>query len=401
MKSSFPLPIVILLAAATLACGLAAGPPTATPVPPSVPPPLPSPTPIPTASVPPEPVPTPLPATLLAWVQGGQLLVTDVTGGLEGGTTQYTTAGVDDEVHSLVWSPSGEFVAFTGRFGDSHVFFVFAAGAGTPVDLGAGQLPGWSPDSASVAYESNGNLWVTPIESPVPRQLTFQTGWAWGNPVFTRDGSAVIAAGAPTEEMGAQGNVGFYLYRVPLDGSGTLAPLPTEIFFGRLPYELALSPDGSRLGFWTSAHVDACASPSAYFVGQADGSGVAAVISPTIQAALDPAREIYQEGFSLAWLPAGDGVAVHAFAWDCSGILTGADPRVVAGPLVSVMGLDGVERTTLPVDLFSLSFDRTGNLIAGAQTVSNVDPPRVQIYSALDGTLLLDLGEGTLAALQP
>jgi hypothetical protein len=94
-------------------------------------------------------------------------------------------------------------------------------------------------------------------------------------------------------------------------------------------------------------------------------------------------------------------VAVHAFAWDCSGILTGADPRVVAGPLVSVMGLDGVERTTLPVDLFSLSFDRTGNLIAGAQTVSNVDPPRVQIYSALDGTLLLDLGEGTLAALQP
>jgi len=59
----------------------------------------------------------------LAYVSNGQLLVTDVTNGVKGGTTQYTVAGESDQVMDLVWSPSGEFVAFVAApHGEQHLF---------------------------------------------------------------------------------------------------------------------------------------------------------------------------------------------------------------------------------------------------------------------------------------
>src|SRR5215510_5828019 len=51
-------------------------------------------------------------AQFIAYIRDRQLMVTDVTNGVRGGTTQYTMTGESDQVNDLVWSPSGEFVAF-------------------------------------------------------------------------------------------------------------------------------------------------------------------------------------------------------------------------------------------------------------------------------------------------
>jgi len=150
----------------------------------------------------------------------------------------------------------------------------------------------------------------------------------------------VIAAGASTNEMGAQGNVEFYLYKIPLDGSGTLTQLdgPNDGgFFGRLPYDLQLSPDGQHLAFSTSAHVDVCASPVVFYVGGADGKGWQEITSPAISAAVDSEKDIYQEGLGLTWMPDSQAVALDSYAWDCSAIESGGDPKTPAGPLLSIV----------------------------------------------------------------
>jgi Tol biopolymer transport system component len=167
-------------------------------------------------------------------------------------------------VTDLVWSPSGEFVAFVSAAqGDPHLFYVFALGASSPIDLGIGSAPAWSPDSQSIAYIGrtypDDSIWITTIDNLVPRQLTFETNYAWGRPTFTPDGLALVVAGADRNNMGAQGNTTFTLESLALDGSGTRTPLPaaTPIDGGRLPYDMHFSPDGTRLAFSTSMHFSA------------------------------------------------------------------------------------------------------------------------------------------------
>lgn len=85
--------------------------------------------------------------------------------------------------------------------------------------------------------------------------------------------------------------------------------------------------------------------------------------------------------------------------WDCSPILSGGQPRYLAGPQLSIVGLDGAERLTLPGSFDSPSFDFTGQMLAAA-LMDKEGKPRVQIY-ALTGDLVLDLGEGALPQFQP
>src|SRR5215216_4434914 len=137
----------------------------------------------------------------IAYVQDGQLLVTDVTNGVKGGTGQYTVAGESDQVSDVVWSPSGEFVAFvSGAQGESHIFYIFALGQSSPTDLGPGSSPTWSPDSQSIAYMGgtypDNNIWITTIDNPAPRQLTFEINYAWGRPAFAPGGGFLVVAGA-------------------------------------------------------------------------------------------------------------------------------------------------------------------------------------------------------------
>ena len=294
---------------------------------------------VPTATTTTEPLPVPSETTaatatqptqgaaqFLAYINNeGQLLVTDVTGGVQGGTTQYTMTGESDQVMDLAWSPSGEFVAFTSVAKiDPHIFYIFALGASTPTDLGPGSALSWSPDSQSIAYIGgtypDENIFITTVENPSPRQLTFEANYTWGRPVFTPDGGSLVVAGTDRNNLGASGNTNFTLETLAIDGSGTRTPLPgTQPFEGvRLPYDMHFSPDGTKLAFSTSYHLSACASPGAYYVSNADGSNLQTVVSPSLKPSIDPAQERYQVGLSYAWTPTSDGIVALGNVVDCN-----------------------------------------------------------------------------------
>lgn len=358
-------------------------PPSETPAPPTVPP------------------PTPAAAQFIAYVRDQQLLVTDVTGGRAGGTTQYTLAGVDDQVLSLAWSPSGEFIAFVSlASGEPRLFVVYAVGAGTPVDLGPGLGPAWSPDSTRLVFERDGNLWLTPIDAPAPAQLTFQTDWAWGQAAFTPDGSAVIVAENARANLGASGNTFFTLKRLALDGSGALTPLPgsPELAGVRLPMNLRFAPDGRKLAFSTSYHYNACGAPGAHYIGDANGNNLSELVSPSLAALADPQNEVFLSAYDFAWSPASDAILAAGYVRNCKDF----SGDIVGGPQLSVLGLDGTERLIVPGAFSAPSYDRTGNWFAAVRYPGLQSPDgNVQIYSAQTGELVLDLGPGNSPQLQP
>jgi len=375
------------------------------------------PVPTPTVTVPPLPVPSetssPTPAQpelqFIAYEQSGQLLVTDVTDGAKGGTTQYTVASQSDQVGELVWSPSGEFVAFVSTAsGTPHIFYIFALGQSSPTDLGPGSAPAWSPDSQSLAYIGgtfpDDNIWITTIDNPSPRQLTFETNYAWGRPVFTPDGGSLIVAGTDRINMGASGNTTFTLESLALDGSGFRTPLPGAAPFegGRLPYDLCFSPDGSKLAFSTSFHLSACASPGAYYVSDPDGSNRQELVSPSLKSSIDTNQEHYHVGLSYAWAPTSDALVGLGNVVDCS-LNSPSMGQVIAGPQMSIIGLDGSERLVIPGFYYGISMDRTGTLIAAAHYLEGFQDmnPNVEIYSAETGQLVLSLGSGRNPQFQP
>lgn len=345
----------------------------------------------------------------LAYISNGQLLVIDVTNNVQGGTTQYTVTGESDQVTDLVWSPSGQFVAFVAApQGDQHVFYIFALGQSSPTDLGPGSAPAWSPDSQSLAYVGgtypNNNIWITTIENPAPHQLTSETNYAWGRPAFTPDGESLVVAGADRNNMGAQGNTSFTLQYLELDGSGTRTPLPgTALMDGvRLPDDLRFSPNGASLAFSTSSHISACAAPGAYYVLNANSTAPQELVSPSLKSSIDPSSERYNSGLSFAWTAASDGLVARGNVIDC-GVNSPTSGQIVAGPQMSILGLDGSERTIIPGFFFGISMDRTGSLIAAAHFQNGFQDlnPNVEIYSAQTGQLLLTLGPGNSPQFQP
>jgi len=345
----------------------------------------------------------------LAYISNGQLLVTDVTNGVQGGTTQYSVAGQSDQVTDLVWSPSGEFVAFVAApQGDAHVFYIFALGQSSPMDLGPGSAPAWSPDSTSIAYvggaNPDNNVWITTIDNPAPHQLTSETNYAWGRPAFTPDGQSLVVAGANRNDMGAQGNTTFTLEYLELDGSGTRTPLPgfTPMSGVRLPQDLSFSPNGTGLAFSTSSHLSACAAPGAYYVMNTNGSSLEELVSPSLRASIDPNAERYHVGLSYDWTSASDGLVVLGNVIDCAANSPSMG-QLIAGPQMSIIGFDDSERTIIPGFFYGISTDRTGSLIAAAHFQNGFqDPnPNVEIYSAQTGQLVLPVGPGSNPQFQP
>jgi dipeptidyl aminopeptidase/acylaminoacyl peptidase len=345
----------------------------------------------------------------LAYISNGQLLVTDVTNNVKGGTTQYTVAGESDQVTDLVWSPSGEFVAFVAApKGDQHLFYIYALGASTPTDLGPGSAPAWSPDSHSLVYVGgtypDNNIWTTTIDNPAPHQLTSETNYAWGRPAFTPDGQSLVVAGADRNNMGAQGNTNFTLEYLELDGSGTRTPLPNAAPMDgvRLPYDLRFSPNGTSLAFSTSSHISACAAPGAYYVIDQNSTAPQELVSPSLKGSIDPSNERYNSGLSFDWTSTGDGLVALGQVFDCAAN-SPTSGQIVAGPQMSILGLDGSERTIIPGFFYGMSVDRTGNLIAAAHFQGGFQDlnPNVEIYSAQTGQLLLPVGPGSNPEFQP
>lgn len=385
---------------------------TQTPVPPILP--------TPTDTLAPEPIPsTEVTATsaqppssgqqFIAYISNGQLLVTDVTNSVKGGTTQYTVAGESDQVTDLIWSPSGEFVAFVAApKGDQHIFYTYALGQSSPVDLGPGSAPAWSPDNTSIAYVGgtypDNNIWVTPVENPAPHQLTSQTNYAWGRPAFTPDGQSLVVAGADRNNMGAQGNTSFTLEYLELDGSGIRTPLPgaAPMEGVRLPEDLRFSPNGASLAFSTSSHISACAAPGAYYVINANSTAPQELVSPSLKPVIDPSNERYNSGLSYAWTSASDGLIALGNVLDCAANSPTLG-QIIAGPQISILGLDGSERLIIPGYFYGISMDRTGNLIAAAHFQGGFQDlnPNVEIYSAQTGQLTLSLGPGGNPQFQP
>ncbi len=364
---------------------------------------------VPVETVSPTPAPPQGTAQFLAYISNGQLVVSDVTNGVLGGTTQYTVAGESNQVSDLVWSPSGEFVAFVSQAGgEPHVFYIFALGQSSPTDLGPGSAPAWSPDSQSLVYVGgtllDENIWVTTIENPAPRQLTFESNFTWGRPVFTPDGESLIVAGTNRDNLGASGNTTFTLEYLELDGSGIRSPLPgAQPFEGvRLPYDMRFSPNGTSLAFSTSYHLSACASPGAYYVTNADGSAFQALISPSMQAAIDPNQEHYHVGLSYDWTAASDAIVALGNVVDCN-LNSPTVGQVIAGPQMSMIGLDGSERTIIPGFFYGISMDRSGNFITAAHYQNGFQDqnPNVEIYSAQTGQLVLTVGPGSNPQFQP
>lgn len=366
--------------------------------------------PVPTEELPPTPTqPTQSQQQFIAYVSDGQLLVTDVTNGVQAGTTQYTMTGESDQVSDIAWSPSGEFVAFvSSTTGEPHIFYIYALGQSSPTDLGAGSSPAWAPDSQSIAYIGgtfpDDNIWLTTIDNPAPRQLTFETNYAWGRPAFTPDGQSLVVAGADRNYMGAQGNTSFTLEMLALDDSGTRTPLPGATPFegARLPYDLRFSPDGTRLAFSTSFHLSACASPGAYYVSSVDGSNRQEIVSPSLKTAMDTNQEHYHVGLSYAWSPASDALVALGNVVDCN-ISSSSMGQVLAGPQISIIRLDGSEQTIIPGFFYGISMDRSGALIGAAHYQDGFQDmnPTIELYSAQTGQLILSLGPGNGPQFQP
>ncbi|MCC7358579.1 MAG: DPP IV N-terminal domain-containing protein [Anaerolineales bacterium] len=360
----------------------------------------------PTETVAPAPTDTPAapPAQqFIAYVDPVRnLLVTNVTGDVLGGTTQYTQIAVEGQALDLAWSPSGEYVGFvTSRPDNVHVYYVYAVGAGTPVDLGIGADVAWSPDSAHIAFVRDGNLWQYSLETGAAQPLTFNDStWAWGRPVYSPDGAYLIAAGALYADLGAQGNTAFWLYQIPVDGSSAPAPLPGMAggpqIEGRLARDLTFSPDGARLAFTTSWHISACASAADYHVLNADGSGLRSVVSPSLAALADSASEKYFLGFSLAWTPDSAALLQTGEVRNCANF----EGALVGGPQLSRVGLDGAETLVAAGNFDSLSFDRSGTRIGLVARPDAIAPGEVRLYN-LAGFPVLTIGPGDLAALQP
>jgi hypothetical protein len=169
-----------------------------------------------------------------------------------------------------------------------------------------------------------------------------------------------------------------------------------------LPYDMRFSPDGAWLAFSTSFHLSACASPGAYYVTNADGSSFQALISPSMQAAVDESQEHYHVGLNYDWLPSSDAVVALGNVVDCN-LSSPTSGQVIAGPQMSVIGLDGSERTVIPGFFSDISVDRSGTLIAAAHYPDGFQDltPDVEIYSAQTGQLVLSLGPGSNPQFQP
>jgi hypothetical protein len=170
----------------------------------------------------------------------------------------------------------------------------------------------------------------------------------------------------------------------------------------RVPEDLRFSPNGASLAFSTSSHISACAAPGAYYVINGSSTAPQELVSPSLKSVIDPSNERYNSGLSYAWTSASDGLIALGNVLDCAATSPTLG-QIIAGPQMSILGLDGSERLIIPGYFYGISMDRTGNLIAAAHFQGGFQDlnPNVEIYSAQTGQLILPLGPGGNPQFQP
>jgi hypothetical protein len=104
---------------------------------------------------------------------------------------------------------------------------------------------------------------------------------------------------------------------------------------------------------------------------------------------------------SYGWSPFSNALVIIGNVLDCN-FSSPTSGQSVAGPQMSVLGLDGSERLIIPGLFYGMSMDRSGLWIAASryQNIQDTDP-LLEIYSTQTGQRVLTVGPGQMAQLQP
>jgi hypothetical protein len=90
--------------------------------------------------------------------------------------------------------------------------------------------------------------------------------WVIGKPALMPDGKTAFFATNGGQGMGAAGNTQFGFFAADLSTGGLAALSKLGTFFGRVPHECLVSPDGKRMLFLSSVHNMAIDNPTGVFV---------------------------------------------------------------------------------------------------------------------------------------
>ncbi len=168
----------------------------------------------------------------------------DLSSGLtpDGRTLRLTTAAGDGQDAPPSWSPTDRTLVYAGVADDrSRIYRVDAADGATPVDLGPGRDPAWSPDQDRMVFngvnEQGGEpgLWL--MNSDGGNRLRLTDNGNDMRPVWTPDGLAIVFMSS------RDGN--WEVYRLDLL-TGDLSRLTTDPAQDGLP---TVSPDGKWVAF--------------------------------------------------------------------------------------------------------------------------------------------------------
>lgn len=203
-------------------------------------------------------------ATLAYVVNGTHVVVQSIAGGM---TTSFDVAG---GVATLAWSPDGRRLAYTSFVAEPVATYV------PPVTKPAGAAWAGPPRIIDGApYQQDGQhgfeaghlqLFVVRADGTGRRQLTFSGTDVDGDPVWTRDGGALVYSAQPAafrDHVYTKSR----LFRIDAGGSAPVAISPAGIG-ARSP---AISPDGRTIAFVGTRPMERDYAPSTLYLMDADG----------------------------------------------------------------------------------------------------------------------------------
>lgn len=379
-----------------------------------------TPAPSPTATPPPSPTPTPRPtvSTDLAFIQDGNLWLATVT---KSDPPVNLTRNLEEQVATFHWLRRADeevaqrigFVAYPSGPGRSAAKVYIMHADGTGRRLVTNGVATWSADGSYLAMIADEEIVVVDSTGKEVSRLAFgprpqpnvlpTDRRVYGGPAFSPDGKSLLAGVSTVANMGASGNTEFYIYQVPL-ASGEAKRLPgmTEPVSGRLPYDLAFSPDGKRIAFTTSWHLSACSSAGSLWVMDADGGNAQALMPPEVIQATRGLGESAVVISGYDWSPRSDAVIASFLVVNCDRWRETGDMPVVARGIY-VLSVDGKrsERITQAGEQPRWSPD--GQLVAytvGEDLSQETAKPVIHILD-LNSKQDRELGQGKAPAWRP